>query len=414
MERAEPLIYGGRISHNDLVGQPDLLRREGSGYVAGDIKSGAGEEGGDDDTDRKPKRHYAVQLALYTDVLEQIGRSAGRRAFVWDIHGEDVAYDFNLPQGLRNKDTLWDFYRQTLNDARHILTGSRKTLPASASVCKLCHWYSTCRDDVVSSDDLTQISELGRSKRDAMIDEISTVSELAEINPEAFVVGKKTRFSGIGTDSLGKFQARAKLLKTPGAQPYLTRPIKLPLSRTELHFDIEVDPLRDHVYLHGFVVRDTRLPVPKFISFVAEQPTAEAEQRAFGDAIAFFRDSPDATAYVYSSYERTRYRGLQRRYPDVVSAEEIETLFAESKTIDLYKIVQSCTEWPCWDKSIKTLAKYLGFQWRDPNPSGAASIEWYDRFVGTGDRALLQQILDYNEDDCRAMIVLLDAIREMA
>jgi predicted RecB family nuclease len=36
-----------------------------------------------------------------------------------------------------------------------------------------------------------------------------------------------------------------------------------------------------------------------------------------------------------------------------------------------------------------------------------ASIEWYDRFVETGDRALLQRILDYNEDDCRAMIVLL-------
>jgi uncharacterized protein len=77
-------------------------------------------------------------------------------------------------------------------------------------------------------------------------------------------------------------------------------------------------------------------------------------------------------------------------------------------------IVRSSVEFPTWDKSIKTLAKYLGFQWRDPNPSGAASIEWYDRFVQTGDRDLLQRILDYNEDDCRAMVVLLDALRQMA
>ena len=43
----------------------------------------------------------------------------------------------------------------------------------------------------------------------------------------------------------------------------------------------------------------------------------------------------------------------------------------------------------------------MGLQvaWRDANPSGAASIEWYDRFAETGDRALLQRILDYNEDD---------------
>jgi uncharacterized protein len=38
----------------------------------------------------------------------------------------------------------------------------------------------------------------------------------------------------------------------------------------------------------------------------------------------------------------------------------------------------------------------------------------YDRFVQTGDRDLLQRILDYNEDDCRAMVVLLDALRQMA
>jgi hypothetical protein len=31
MQRGEPLIYGGRIRHDDLLGQPDLLRREGSG-----------------------------------------------------------------------------------------------------------------------------------------------------------------------------------------------------------------------------------------------------------------------------------------------------------------------------------------------------------------------------------------------
>jgi len=102
-----------------------------------------------------------------------------------------------------------------------------------------------------------------------------------------------------------------------------------------------------------------------------------------------------------------------RRYPDVASPEEIEALFAEEHTVDLYRIVKSSTEWPTWNHSIKTLAKYLGFSWRDTNPSGAASIEWYDSFVESGDRVVLQRILDYNEDDCRAMIVLLDAIREM-
>jgi hypothetical protein len=88
MQRGEPLIYSERIQEAGLLGDPDLLRKETGGYVAGDIKSGAGEEGPDDDP--SPKVHYAVQLGLYTDILERKGLSPGRRAFVWDIHGTDA------------------------------------------------------------------------------------------------------------------------------------------------------------------------------------------------------------------------------------------------------------------------------------------------------------------------------------
>ncbi len=73
MTAGEKLIYGGRIRTQDLFGEPDLLRKQDGGYTAGDIKSGAGLEGINEDTDGKPKRHYSVQLALYTDILRTIG-----------------------------------------------------------------------------------------------------------------------------------------------------------------------------------------------------------------------------------------------------------------------------------------------------------------------------------------------------
>jgi len=412
MHRGDQLIYSGRISAGDLLGQPDLLLKEGDGYLAGDIKSGAGEEGADED-DRKPKKKYAVQLALYTDILAKLGFSAGRRAFVWDIRGDHVDYEFDVPQGVHNPQSLWQFYGACIASARTILAGHVGTLPASASGCKLCHWYSHCREQVRTTDDLSQIPELGRAKRDAMKDEIATVADLAGINPDGFIKGNKTPFKGIGPTSLRKFHERAKLLKAPNPRPYLTQAIRLPVAERELHFDIEADPMRDHIYLHGFVVRDRGIADSRFVSFVAELPTPEAERQAFADAMAFFRASPNAAVYVYSHYERTTYRKLQQRYSDVATAEEIEALFSEDRTVDLYKIVKSSTEWPTWDHSIKTLATYVGFKWRDTNPSGAASIEWYDRFVETGDRALLQRILDYNEDDCRAMIVLLDSLRQI-
>jgi len=84
MQRGEELIYGGRISHEDLLGDPDLLRKDGEGYIAGDIKSGAGLEGSEDI--KKPKKHYGVQVALYTDILNKKGTSSKKIAILFIIN----------------------------------------------------------------------------------------------------------------------------------------------------------------------------------------------------------------------------------------------------------------------------------------------------------------------------------------
>ena len=222
MQRGEPLIYNGRIQEAGLLGDPDLLRKETGGYIAGDIKSGSGEEGPEDDA--KPKLHYAVQLGLYTDILERKGLSAGRRAFIWDIHGKEVPYDFMALYGKRDPTTLWLDYQYCLNQAQTIIAGLNKTRPAYSSACKLCHWYSACVERLKATDDLSLIPELGRSKRDAMLTLLETVKEFAESNPDGFIDGKKTIFQGIGPDTLAKFHMRAKLLSTKDAKPDPARP----------------------------------------------------------------------------------------------------------------------------------------------------------------------------------------------
>ena len=118
--------------------------------------------------------------------------------------------------------------------------------------------------------------------------------------------------------------------------------------------------------------------------------------------------------YYYSAYEKTLYRKLQKLYPDVITNEQIGSLFESPYTVDLYAdIVRPKTEWPTIDYSIKTLASFLGFKWRDPNPSGVASVEWYHRWVESGDEEMKQRILDYNEDDCVAMRVLKDILQKL-
>ncbi|MGM0368759.1 MAG: ribonuclease H-like domain-containing protein, partial [Actinomycetota bacterium] len=63
---------------------------------------------------------------------------------------------------------------------------------------------------------------------------------------------------------------------------------------------------------------------------------------------------------------------------------------------------------------LKDIATYLGFSWRDKTPSGALSIQWYNEYIKTGNPDIMARILAYNEDDCRATMLIKDELEKMA
>jgi len=304
--------------------------------------------------------------------------------------------------------------RQALRDA---MLHPASSLPALCSNCKQCVWRSSCFRSLKKSRDLTLLPELGRAARDAMADEFQTLEALAGADVEHFIDGERTIFPRIGAGTLRRFQRHAELAVSANATAYLTRAFTWPRAEVELFFDIETDPMRDLCYLHGFVIREqaaSGAPRERFDGIFAADATPQAERDAFAQAMAVFRRYPAALVVHYSKYERTEYRKLAAKYPDVAGSGEIEALFAAPRALDLYfDVVKPASEWPTHDFSIKSLAKHCGFHWRDSDPSGASSIEWFDQWARTGDPRLRQRLLDYNEDDCRAMRVVWDVLREL-
>lgn len=252
--------------------------------------------------------------------MERLNLSAGLRAFVWDIRGNEVPYDFTTLRG----ESLWDQYQEALAQARIVLAQQLIPLPAYASICKLCHWYRPCVAQLTAADDLTLIPFLSRTDRDVMAVSISTIEELSSINPDAFIKGKKTVFAGIGADRFRLLQARAAMLKASPPKPYLREPVSLPLFPLELFFDVEVDPLREICYLHGFVERQNgNNSSERYVSFFAEEPTPKAECDAFAAALDYLASRADAAIYYYSKYERTIYRKLQQKYPNICTPDRL-------------------------------------------------------------------------------------------
>jgi predicted RecB family nuclease len=142
----------------------------------------------------------------------------------------------------------------------------------------------------------------------------------------------------------------------------------------------------------------------------AGSPAEEGD--AFADAMLFLAADPSAHIYYYSKYERSSFRILAKRHPKVCSTEEVDRLFDPTRATDLlFDVIMPHTEWPTHDLSIKTLARSLGFEWRDADASGAASIAWFNEYAATQDADIKRRILDYNEDDVRASAVVLDGLR---
>lgn len=401
------IVLGARVRHDDLLGDPDVLRRDGRLWIAGDVKAGGAMDDG------RPKREYAAQFAHYALILKSSGRGDGRTAFVLDRHGELVEYRLEERAGVRSPSPR-DAHAELLPRARAIRDGA-PTRPALSADCKACHWKSACKARLREDDDLTLVAELGRAARDALLPTAPTVAALAALDPVAAAAGDP-KVKGVGPGRLALFIERARHLRDPAAKPYAREALPLARHSREFFLDVEADPIAgDLIYLHGVLER-TGWPEgdrERFHAFFADDPD-QGEREAFADVMTLLRSDPSAPIYVYSAYERTSFRTLQARYPEVCAADEIEALFHPRRTIDLLtSIVRPLTEWPASDRSIKTLARLCGFEWRDPDPSGAASIEWFRRWRATGDPAIRERIVQYNMDDVIASRVLLDALLAM-
>lgn len=397
-------ILGSRLELGDRLGRPDALHRIDGVWFAGDVKSGFAL--GDDGV--SPKFDYLVQVGHYAALLGDMGLGARDRAFVIDRDGGLVWYDLTVPRR-RGRPSAAAEVEGLVAAARGIRDGDLRTRAARSSVCGLCHWRSTCERETLAADDLTLVAGLGRSLRERIEPTAATVTALAALDVEGL------RLSALGTDRLGRFRDRARLIRTPGAAPYAREPLGLSRHARELHFDLEADPLRGIVYLHGILVRERvgGEDREEFVHFFADGDGG-GEREAFRAAYRYLVADPAAHIFYYSKFERTAYRDLQRRYPDVCDPEDVEALFAPTRATDLYfDVVASRTEWPLSSYGIKPVAKSLGFAWRDADASGAASIAWYDEWVRNRDPAVRNRIVEYNHDDCRATAVLLDALIAM-
>ena len=108
---------------------------------------------------------------------------------------------------------------------------------------------------------------------------------------------------------------------------------------------------------------------------------------------------PQAPIYHFCPYEAQTARKLTRHYSSLPH-DALQRLL--HRFVDIHWCVTEAVTLPVESYALKHIARWMGFEWRDSEANGAQSICWYNEWLTTGDRAYLDAILRYNEDDCRA------------
>ena len=341
---------------------------------------------------RKPKPEYKLIAAFHAQILAIVQRKLPEQSQL--ILKEHNTHRANLTHWLPKME-------ETVAECLTILAQRYEPeVFISRQRCSLCSWYGYCHDIAKSTEHLSLVPGVTPKRYESLQALGINTRELLMDVPQSLL----KEALGDGVASQLKQQITAIQSDRPVVRSSFdlvnTQPI--PSGAIELYFDIEAEPERQIDYLLGVLLVDRLNNTEEFHPFLAED--IEDEGKIWQEFLDFIALYPDAPIFHYSEYEADTIKRLSRLYK-TPRKQKKELL---SRLVDLHLWVTKATIFPVESYSLKAIANWIGFYWRETAGSGDQSVCWFDQWLSTQDRALLDLILSYNEDDCRATRYLKD------
>lgn len=383
MKEGAPIIINAPLvdAGNRLEGRADVLMKKTTHksvfgkwhYLVHEVKSG-----------RELKEEYVLQAAFYHLVL-------GR------LQGYTPQYFFVVTQ---NGDGSPEQHRLDFNGCEHRLKHVIKEIQAIAdgSVVpppniKACGepWSGYCLKRAQELDDISLVANAGTDKQEFLRKAgIGTVQDLLDVDGPV---------PGLAQSKLQQLKQCATALKT--GKSFLIQDVRLPASDVEYFIDFEGIELdgKKHEYLLGVLVREKGKE--SFHPFLARTPKEQGKM--LKDALTLLDKHPDAPVYHYATYEKTAIKNLGDTY-------RIDVKPLIKRLVDILQVCRRCVAPASSTFSLKDFGRALGASWRG-GVDAAESMVLFQKFQ-QGDEAALRTVIDYNEDDVRALLLVKDWLVE--
>jgi predicted RecB family nuclease len=380
----------------------------------------------------------ATRILQAFDAADPYTRGAlvDRNARLWWL-------DLASPVYSRSNLAAYDgFYRERVEalaalDEWFDVGGAFPTSPYWHRECLTCEFSEHCQSELEAIDDVSLTRFTSIDQQFVLRDNgVRTRDQLARLDPKRAQSARSRPVNSDATvaleDRLGrKFDRLDELIYRARSHVRLSAlrildPSQMGCPTADVEVDVDMESYDDATYLWGAnVTVHRRLEgVPAgYATFVEwEELTGESEARNFArfwSWLTELRQICDAQGRSFAAYcfwaqaeDGAMNRAVATALPGGPTMDDLVAFRRQSPPawIDLHDLAkeQVQTEGPL---GLKQLAASAGFEWRDENPSGEASMLWYEVATRGGDAEAArsrQRILDYNEDDCLATKSLRD------
>ncbi|PPF87868.1 DNA helicase [Subtercola sp. Z020] len=362
---------------------------------------------------RKAKITALLQLAAYSEQLQQLGFEIGEHVHLWLGTGEISTHRLAdiLPVYRKRRARLQQILDDRVHDAAATPWGDPRY-----TACGRC---DACAEQVERTHDVLQVAGMRLTQRARLLAaEVTTIEELS---------ARTEPVEGMSEATLAALREQALLQVSRASLPEGAPPpwrVANPVALTalpepspgDIFFDFEGDPLHEEQkqwgldYLFGLVDTEAR-----FTAFWADDLVEE--KRALVEFLDFVRERraahPGMHIYHYAAYERTHLLTLAARHG--VGEEEIDDLLRNTVLVDLYPIVRQGIRVGSHSYSLKKLEPLYMEVGRDGTANAADSISEYVRYtelLAVGEleaaAAVRADIEQYNRYDCVSTLRLRD------
>ncbi|HEY1762177.1 MAG TPA: TM0106 family RecB-like putative nuclease [Acidimicrobiales bacterium] len=391
-----------------------------------------------------PMTRSGLALAQATRVLEALGHAdPAARVGVVDRQGRlwwfDLASNsyprFNLATYDRLHRERLDVLIAHSEWSRH--GGAFPTAPYWHRDCPDCPFREHCEEQLEKLDDVSLVRFTSFSQQLLMREHgVETRAQLARLDPAKARRARSKVLNplephepeevlGRTIDKLDDLIYRARAFER-GTSLRVVPANEVGCPTADVEVDIDMESYDDATYLwgaHVSVLQPTDGVRAGYHGFVEwGELTREAEAKNFQEFWEWLEGvrrlcaEQGRTFAAYCFWAQAEDGAMNRAVdPPLANGPTAADLFAFRATvppiwIDLHEQVkrQIQTEGPF---GLKQLAVAAGFHWRDANPSGEASMLWYEearRDDAPEALASRERIMAYNEDDCRATKALRD------